>query len=235
MAILGKIQTIARYPVKSMRGEELASTPVGLQGLPGDRMFAFVQEGVHSPFPWLTGREHQGLLRYQPVWDTSGERPRVFVVTPGGQRLPIESDELRTGLETDSKVPIRLHTGHRGNHDIAYVSLVFASTIRAMAEAGGVAPDHRRFRMNFVVENSLPAFSEQELVGKTLAIGDSWLIVTEQDKRCVMITFDPETGNGTPAVLKAAGSLNDARVGVYGSVSRAGTVSVGDPVEVLPG
>ena len=235
MTTIGTVQTIARYPVKSMRGEELGSTPVGLQGLPGDRAFAFVQEGLHNSFPWLTGRDFQGLFACQPAWDTSGERSRFFVVTATGERLPVESDELRKYLEAGSGIPLRLHTDHRGNHDIAYVSLVFASTIRAMAEAGGVAPDHRRFRMNFVVENSLSAFSERELVGKTLAIGDARIIVTEQDKRCVMITFDPETGNGAPAVLKAAGSLNDARVGVYGSVSKAGTVSVGDQVEVLPG
>ena len=37
MKSLGTLRHVARYPVKSMRGEELRSAPVGLQGLPGDR------------------------------------------------------------------------------------------------------------------------------------------------------------------------------------------------------
>lgn len=233
MTTIGTLQTIARYPVKSMRGEELASSPVGFQGLPGDRAFAFVQEGLHTPFPWLTGRDHRGLFEYQPVWENADGEPRLLVETQSGVRLPIEGSDLREELEKAAGMPLRLHTDHRGNHDIAYLSLIFGSTIRALAEAGGVAPDHRRFRMNLVVENGLPAFSEKELAGKTLAIGDTLLAVTEQDKRCVMITFDPETGAGAPAVLKAAGQLNEACAGVYASVLRIGAVSVGDAVELL--
>jgi len=79
MTNLGTIAHIARYPVKSMRGEELESTAVGFQGLPLDRSFAFVQEGVHTPFPWLTGRECPQLLQCTPIvgegrWTAAGAR-----------------------------------------------------------------------------------------------------------------------------------------------------------------
>ena len=236
MTTIGTVQTIARYPVKSMRGEELASSPVGFQGIPGDRAFAFVQEGLHNSFPWLTGRQHQGLFECQPLWETADGKPRLLVHTagrPSAQALPIESDELRAALEQAAGMRLRLHSDYRGSQDVAYLSLIFGSTIRALAEAGGVTPDHRRFRMNLVLENESRPFSEQELVGRTLRIGDALVAVTHQDKRCVMITFDPETGQGTPAVLKAAGQLNEACAGVYASVLRVGTVSVGDAVEVL--
>ncbi len=233
MTTIGTLQTIARYPVKSMRGEELASSTVGFQGLPGDRGFAFVQEGLHTAFPWLTGRQHQGLFACQPVWDTSGEKPRLLVQTGAGARLPIESDQLRDELAKAAGMPLRLHSDYRGSQDVAYLSLMFASTIRALAEAGGVAADHRRFRMNFIVANDEPAFSEKGLVGKTLKIGNVLIAVTHQDQRCVMITFDPESGSGTPAVLKAAGQLNEACAGVYAAVLRTGTVSAGDSVELV--
>lgn len=233
MTTIGTLQTIARYPVKSMRGEELASSVVGFQGLPGDRGFAFVQEGLYTAFPWLTGRQHQGLFGCQPVWDSSGEQPRLLVQMKDGARLPIEGEELRAELEKATGMALRLHSDHRGNQDVAHISLIFGSTIRALADAGGVTPDHRRFRMNFVVENDESPFSEKELVGKTLLIGDVLIAVTHEDQRCVMITFDPETGGGTPAVLKAAGQLNEACAGVYSSVLRPGTASVGDAVEML--
>lgn len=233
MTHVGTLQTIARYPVKSMRGEELATAPLGFQGLPGDRGYAFVQEGLHSPFPWLTGREHRGMFECQPVWEEVDGKPKLFVETGGGGRLAIESAELRQRLERESGIRLRLHSDHRGSQDVAYVSLIYGSTIRALAGAGGVSADHRRFRMNLVVENDSPAFSEQELVGAVLRIGDARIVVTHQDRRCVMITFDPESGAGNPGVLKAAGQLNGACAGVYGSVLRAGTVSVGDAVELV--
>jgi MOSC domain-containing protein YiiM len=56
--------------------------------------------------------------------------------------------------------------------------------------------------------------------------------VTEQDQRCLMITLDPETGEATPAVLKAAGQLNGAYAGVYASVLSAGRVTVGDSLVI---
>ncbi len=233
MTTIGTVRTIARYPVKSMRGEELTSTEVSFTGLPQDRGFAFVQTDDHGVFPWLTGREHQGLLGYQPVWETIGDKRRLFVRSADGRQLPVESEELRAELEGAAGMPLRLHSDYRGSQDVAYVSVVFASTIRALAEAGGVAADHRRFRMNFVVENDLPPFSEKQYVGATLALGEVQVLATHEDQRCVMITFDPETGKGTPAVLKAAGELNGVRAGLYAAVARTGTVSLGDAVKVV--
>ena len=78
------------------------------------------------------------------------------------------------------------------------MSLITTATLRALTEAGGVEPDHRRFRMNLVVESDGPAFAEREWVGRTLSIGDTRLAITDQDQRCVMITLNPESGEGTP-------------------------------------
>jgi uncharacterized protein YcbX len=232
MTTVGRIQHIARYPVKSMRGESLEQASVGLQGIAGDRAYTFVQDGLHNLFPFLTGRECPELLRYQPEWDHSGERPTLFVVTPDDERLPVASEELRADVERRAGRNVRLHSDHRGNHDIAYVSVVSMSSLRALAEAAGVQPDHRRWRMTLVLDSDIEPFGEKEWVGRTVCIGDLRLAVTEQDRRCVMTTLDPETGESTPAVLKKAGEMNDAYVGVYASVAAAGNVAVGDEVSV---
>lgn len=230
MTAIGQVQHIARYPVKSMRGELLDHATIGFQGIAGDRAYTFVQDGLHNLFPFLTGRECPDLMRYQPEWDRSGERPALFVRTPDGERLPIASEELRADIERRGGRPVRLHSDHRGNHDIAYVSVVTTATVRALAEASGVEPDHRRFRMNFVLDADVPPFTEATWVGRTLSVGDVRLGITEQDRRCVMTTLDPETGASTPAVLKKAGEMNNAFVGVYASVLTAGKVRVGDDV-----
>ena len=230
MELVGKVQKIARYPVKSMRGEELESVLVGLQGLPGDRAYAFVQEGVHTPFPWLTARQYQGLLRYQPIWREADGTPQLQVGYESGPAQAITDDALLQRIQQESGINVRLHSDHRGNHDVAYVSVITTATINRLCEESGVATDHRRFRMNFVIESDLPAFAERQWAGRTLQIGACRLVITEPDQRCVMVTFDPETGEGTPAVLKAVAALNGASAGVYASVALAADVAIGDAV-----
>lgn len=232
MAQLGVVRNIVTYPVKSMRGQERPSVKVGVNGIPGDRMYAFVQAGSTSYFPWLTAREWPGLLLHQPVIEEVDGRPRVLVRTVSGELLPVTSEELLNLVEREAGQPVRLHVDHRGNHDSAYLSLITTATLRALGESGGVEPDHRRFRMNLVVETDAPPFAEQEWVGQTISVGGARLAVTNQDKRCVMITLDPESGDGTPAVLRAAAELNDACAGVYASVAVPGTIGVGDAVRL---
>ena len=46
-----RVTNITRYPVKSMRGEALENVDLDFVGLPFDRAFAFVKDGVFSPAP----------------------------------------------------------------------------------------------------------------------------------------------------------------------------------------
>jgi uncharacterized protein YcbX len=215
-----------------MRGEELRSAALGYQGLPGDRLCAFVQNEVRNAFPWLTGREFPALLSYQAKVVDDGKsykrRAGIEVTTPSGERLAVDSDPLREEIERASGRPVRLHIDHRGNHDSSYVSFITSATVRALCEAGGVPLDHRRFRMNFLIESDDPPFSEHEWIGKILRFGSARLAISEPDVRCAMVTIDPDTTATNPAVLKAAGQLNGACAGVYGNVLVAGEVNVGD-------
>ena len=232
MERLGLLKHLCRYPLKSMQGEELRSARVGFTGLPGDRLCAFVQTDLRSAFPWLTGREMPDLLRYRASYQDGATTPRrqqeVEVTTPGGRKLSADNEALRLEIERASGRSIRLHTDHRGNHDAAYVSIVTIATLRALCEAGGVPYDQRRFRMNLVVEGDGPPFCEAAWAGRVLRIGSARLGVTELDRRCAMITLDPETGAVSPAVLRAVAERNGACAGVYASVLAGGDLSVGD-------
>jgi uncharacterized protein YcbX len=86
--------------------------------------------------------------------------------------------------------------------------------------------------MNLVLESDLPAFAENDWVGKILRIGDLRIAVTEPDGRCQMITLAPGSGVSTPAVLKGAGQLNDAKAGVYATILTPGAISLGDRLEI---
>jgi uncharacterized protein YcbX len=66
MSIIGKVDSLWRYPVKSMRGQELDEAFMGFSGIYGDRLFAFKSAASPKGFPYLTGREQQEMLRYRP-------------------------------------------------------------------------------------------------------------------------------------------------------------------------
>src|SRR5690349_14641393 len=66
MTVVGTVESVWRYPVKSMRGEEAAAIFAGFPGVYGDRYYAFRSTAAPKGFPWLTGREQEAMLRYCP-------------------------------------------------------------------------------------------------------------------------------------------------------------------------
>ncbi len=235
MQSVGVIRQVARYPVKSMQGEALASIPLTLQGFEEDRRYAFVQVASRSSFPWLTARELSELLDYRTSVERAGApEVAVTVITPGGDRWPVESDELRKALEARSGKSLFLLRDYRGSYDVAPVSLISRQTVARIAEETGTKEDPWRFRPNLVVDVADgEAFDELKWVGKTLRLGDKARIaVTEVDERCVMITLDPATGESTPSVLKCVVQQHNKCAGVYATVLTPGEVRAGDPIKL---
>ena len=72
MSIIGTVESLWRYPVKSMRGEELDEMFAGYAGVYGDRLFAFKSSASPKGFPYLTGREQREMLRYRPRFREGG-------------------------------------------------------------------------------------------------------------------------------------------------------------------
>jgi uncharacterized protein len=66
MTVVGRVESVWRYPVKSMRGEELPEIFAGFPGVWGDRLFAFKSSAAPVGFPYLTGREAHAMLLYRP-------------------------------------------------------------------------------------------------------------------------------------------------------------------------
>ena len=75
MGTVGKLDSLWRYPVKSMRGEELETAFIGFAGIYGDRIFAFRSSGNPVGFPWVTGREQRAMLLYRPRFRHRAEEP----------------------------------------------------------------------------------------------------------------------------------------------------------------
>jgi uncharacterized protein len=233
MQSVGVIHELARYPVKSMQGEALLSAALTLQGFAEDRRYAFVQTASRSSFPWFTARELPELLYYRTsVVNPGTSEVAVKVATAHGENWPIESDDLRKGLEARSGKSLFLLRDYRGSYDVAPVSLISRQTVTRIAEESGTKENSWRFRPNLLIDlKGAGAFDELQWVGKTLRIGSAARIaITQVDQRCVMITLDPATGQTSPEILRCVVQNHGKSAGIYATVLTPGEVLVGDPI-----
>lgn len=243
MEKIGTLRNLRRYPVKSMAGEELNEVFVTFAGLVGDRAYAFVDNQNRTSFPWMTGRQGHQMLLYKPALlappganeeHPAAERLQADVVTPEGEKFQVGDPAFAKRIASRFGRSVTLRFSERAMTDARPVSLFGLATVRALGEEVGRPLDPRRFRANFYVdwENS-QAYYEDSLVGKTLRIGEDLTFqVVMKDRRCVMITLDPDTAEPAPEVLRTVAQKHDGCAGVYGAMLREGIVRVNDPVYV---
>ena len=260
MSVIGKVDSVWRYPVKSMRGEELDEAFAGFSGIYGDRLFAFESSASPKGFPYLTAREQRRLLQYRPrfrypdkasrpinlteaesmganpVWADPSEL-MVDVETPDEQTLAIDDPTLIELLraDIDQKHQLKVMRSERAMTDCRPVSIFSLQSARQLGEETGVPIDKRRFRANVYVDlTSGGGFAENDFVGRSLRIGPKVVVrILERDARCVMITLDPDTTEKTPEILKKVAQAHEGMAGVYGAVMVEGMLHKGDPVELL--
>jgi uncharacterized protein YcbX len=262
MSIIGTVESLWRYPVKSMHGEELEEMFAGFSGVYGDRVFAFRSSASPKGFPYLTAREQHEMLRYrprfrqpdkavQPVNLTEAEKMppganpifadreemMIDVETPAGYTLAIDNpvliDMLRNGI--DDKHQLTLLRSERAMTDCRPLSLFAVQSARRLSEETGTLVDKRRFRANVYLDlTSSDGFTEDEFVGRSVRLGPKVVVsILERDPRCAVITLDPDTGEKTPALLKRVAQDHSGTAGVYGAVLVEGTLRKGDPIELL--
>src|SRR5438046_4943222 len=158
MSIVGKVESLWRYPVKSMRGEELEETFAGYSGVYGDRVFAFKSSASPTGFPYFTAREQRRLLQYRPRFrypdkaarpvnlteaDSMGAGPlsadiselMVDIETPTGKTLSIDDPVLIDMLcsEIDKKHQLTLMQSHRAMTDCRPVSIISLHSARNLS------------------------------------------------------------------------------------------------------
>jgi len=260
MSIVGKVESLWRYPVKSMRGEELDEMFVGYAGVYGDRLFAFASSANANGFPFFTCRDQRQLIRYRarfrnpekaarPVNLSDAEKHNatplyaapndmmVDIETPDGKTFAINDpaviDNLRENI--DEKHQLTLLRSDKAMTDCRPLSIFAVQSAKTLGEETGMSVDKRRFRANVYLDlNSSWGFAEDAFVGKTLRIGSKVVVsILERDPRCMMITLDPDTAEKSPAILKAVAQAHEGMAGVYGAVLAEGMIHKGDSVELL--
>jgi uncharacterized protein YcbX len=231
VSIIGTVESLWRYPVKSMRGQEMDEMFAGYAGVYGDRLFAFESSASPKGFPFLTGREQRQMIRYRARFRDpekaarpvnlseaekmgSGTNPisasaadlMIDVETPDGKSFPIDDPALMDNLRgsLDGNHELTLLRSDKAITDCRPLSIFAVQTARKLGEETGLTVDKRRFRANVYLDLiSSDGFAENEFVGRTLRIGSKVTVaVLQRDGRCMMITLDPDTAEKRPALLK---------------------------------
>jgi uncharacterized protein len=262
MRVVGRVESLWRYPVKSMRGEELDELFAGYAGVYGDRLFAFGSSASPKGFPFFTGRDQRQMIRFRARFRDPEKAARpvnwseaqklspninpvsagasglmVDVETPDGRTYAIDDpaliDHLRS--KTDGKHELTLLRSEKAMTDCRPLSIFAVQTSEKLGAETGENVDKRRFRANVYLDlANADGFAEDKFVGRSLRIGSKVIVaVLQRDARCMMITLDPDTAEKTPAILKAVAQAHEGLAGVYGAVLVEGMIRKGDPVELL--
>jgi uncharacterized protein YcbX len=262
VTIIGNVESLWRYPIKSMSGEAMPELFMGFSGFYGDRCFAFKNSSARKGFPYLSATVQQQMLRYRPQFryaERAAKPPNLIeamsiapgltaanaepndliidVYTPSGAVVAVDDPALLEMLSEglSGETHLTLVGSDRALTDCRPVSLISLQTIRQVEAELGIPIDRRRFRANIYLElASDKGFAEDEMVGRKLRIGSSAVVmILERDPRCKMVSLDPDTGEHNPEVFRKVAQTHSGFAGVYCAVLVEGILKEKDSIELL--
>ncbi len=209
------LEEIWRYPVKSMAGEMLKAVALTEAGVAGDRI---VQARIGAG-RIMTARTRPALLRHRATLGEGGE-----VLVDG---RPFTDESVAKDVEAAAGAGARLVEAElEDRFDILPLLVATDGMLKA------VGYDRRRFRPNLVI-GGVEGLSERDWEGQELKIGEAIIGVQDLRGRCIMTTFDPDSGEQDLGVLRRVQKEFGGRLGLNCFVARPGHVTVGDPVELV--
>ena len=258
-----KVAWLHVAPVKGLRIEERESIELGLHGVEDDRRFCVVDETgrllngkrlaplatISARFDAETRHLHLRMPNGSSVGGTVAVGAPITVTIYGhaasghlvdGPWAAAVSDELGRSVRL-----VRFDgpgNGHDRADDAAGATLLSSGSLeRLQQEAGSAEPvDPRRFRMLIGVAGA-SAHEEDSWIGRRVRVGDAVVVPAGNVGRCVVTTRDPETAEPTLDTLallaryrRDLDTTEPLAFGVWAHVERAGSVRIGDLVEVDP-
>lgn len=204
-----------RYPVKSLAGEPLDAAEISADGIPGDRVVqVFDAEGRI-----VTSRTTPRLLGLKGTLSPIGE------TLVNGR--PWTAPEVAAAIEAAAGPGARL-VRHDGPDRFDVLPLLVATD----GAVNALGLDRRRFRPNILIAG-VNGLAEREWPGRRARVGEAIIGFKKLRGRCVMTTYDPDTLEHDPTVLRRIVQEMGGRLALDTYVVRGGRVAVGDPVELL--
>jgi uncharacterized protein len=238
----GLVAELARFPVKSMAGEQLSQAEFGPLGITGDRHWAVYTEdgGIGSGKTTRRFRKIVGLFDLAarlavPAVFPGDDVPRVRF--PDGREYRADDPAAEAALSALFGRPLRLRRESSVvHHDESRVHLITTASIRHLSRLIGEPVAGAHFRANVVLDVDGFGFSEDAWSGRTLALGEEVrLVLGTGMPRCVMVGLPQPHADlpAEPRLLKQLGRVHDTRFGLKAEVVRGGTVRRGDRATLL--
>jgi uncharacterized protein YcbX len=252
-----RLVKIARYPVKSLQGEDVSSAEIELDGVHGDRCWGIRDETTGKI---LTGRRAPQLLFAAAALAPDGA-PVITLPTgvtchgPGAETDAVLSEWLDQPVRlvnsvcapaaqaeyfadaTDDTSQAIEWTMPTGRFVDALPLLVL--TTASLRTAAALYPDGdwqvRRFRPNLVVDVPSDGWVEDTWCGhSTVRIRAVELQPQEPCIRCTMVTRPQPGVDGDRDIFRTLARNHNGHFGAWTAVTTGGTVRVGDKVCVDP-
>jgi uncharacterized protein YcbX len=245
-----RVSALWRHPIKS-HGREALERVTLAEGttMPWDRRWAVahdaadVADGTWSPCQnFSRGAKAPQLMAISAA--SNEEAGTVTLSHPDRGDLTFDPDRegdafiewvrplMPEGRAQSARI-VRAGTQGMTDTDFASISVLNLASHRDLAEHMGQEITALRWRGNIHLDGAAP-WAEREWIGKTVRIGTAELRIDENIVRCMATAANPATGERDADTL---GALNNRfghkEFGIYGFVTRAGEVAVGDIAEVL--
>ncbi len=209
------VAALWRYPVKSMAGERLAAAEVTAMGLPGDRVVQVYDRRGRM----VTARRFPRLLRLRATLGSDGE--------PLVEGLPWDSPEIAARVE--AAVGPGANLARYDGAERFDVLPLLVCTDGSLALFGR---DVRRLRPNIVL-GGVTGIAERSWQGAALRLPHADIGLADLRGRCVMTTYDPDSGEQDPGVLRDIVRRFAGRLCLNAHVIRPGHLEEGDGVDLL--
>jgi len=226
----GKVESLWRYPVKSLIGENLDIFYVTARGVSGDREYSISNaEGKFG-----SGKNTRRFRRIDGLFSMSAKTldNEVSITLPDGKVLcscdTSINDKLSEILGQNITLTKEAKISHFDDGAIHILSTSSLSLLQKSLPDSGI--DVRRFRPNIVIDSQ---YIDDELIGKTIKIGEIILEITHKTQRCRMISLKQLNIEKSPEILKSVSKNFGLYFGVYARVISTGSISIGDHVEFL--
>ncbi|NUP66929.1 MAG: MOSC domain-containing protein [Nonomuraea sp.] len=248
------VESLRRYPVKSMLGEEVVESEVTERGLTGDRARAVLDVATGKIASAKNPRLWRDLLTVEgarapgdeELSKLLGREVRLIDVPPEGAELERSVPERVLAEGIEAEVPYTVGTlggaSPEGTFfDFAPVHLISTSTLErvgALSPRGHV--EALRYRPNLVIRTEEEGFVDNDWVGRELRVGDEVVLrVIVPSPRCSVPTLAHGALGRDIEALRVVARHNrvpvmesglQACAGVYARVVRPGRIAQGDPV-----
>ncbi|XBL45359.1 MOSC N-terminal beta barrel domain-containing protein [Mycobacterium europaeum] len=245
-----RVESLLRYPVKSMLGETVSSIFVDEHGAEGDRRLALVDTATGHVASAKNARLWRGLLKCT----ANREAGRVRIGLPDGTSVAVDDpgiDELLSGLlgrpvrliaqrpagatlvrpdpeqllelGLDAEVSGRILEIAQATPGDAFTdeAPLHAITTATLAHIGVEA---LRYRPNIVIATppDYPPYAENGWVGTEIAVGEVRLRVLTATSRCVVPTLEHGPLPRAPQALRIPAAENRWDTGGHGAQPCAG-------------